>query len=193
MRGVLENLPGEWVERLSGKPHWALARSLRFLRVKGNLGETMRYESVRVTWGRAFLASVVAALSARPAAALVVASKIRLSKDPGFNPLSSSLIADFTAQECDFHGYTAGGYAPTYSGTVNLGAGIIGTTANVLPTCDSAAAPSPNTCYGWWSDDTVNVIMGEKFANGAFFVFAAPGDYLDLQVSLPFGLSQLAA
>lgn len=153
----------------------------------------MHYESQSVVYGRAFLATVLGALKVDPAAALIVAPKVRLTKDAVFNPLPSSLVADLELNEADFTGYTTGGYAPTLSGVVNLGSNIVGLTAGVLPTCSGAGAPSPNTVYGWWMDDGTNVIVAERFANGLFFTFQNPGDFLDLAIALPLALLQAAA
>jgi hypothetical protein len=153
----------------------------------------MHYEAKNVVYGRDFLSTMLLAIKTVPGAALLVAPKVRLSKDALFNPLPGSVIADFTANEADFSGYTAGGYAPTLSGVVNLGANLIGLAAGVMPTCSGAGAPSPNTVYGWWIDDGTNFVVGEKFANGLFFTFQNPGDFLDLAIALPLALLQAAA
>lgn len=150
----------------------------------------MNWQSRRVVIGAAWAALNVAAWATRAAAALVVTPKVRLNTSPAYNPQPGDALSVYTANEGNFTGYTAGGYTWTPSGQVNLGTGIIGVTGNVIPTCSGSASPSPNTIYGWWMDDGSNVIVAEQFGTGIFFTFANPGDYLDLQVSIPATLFQ---
>ena len=143
------------------------------------------YETQGVVYGRAFMATVLAALKTVPGAALIVAGKIRLSKDPAFAPTVDSVITDFTANEADFTGYTAGGYTVTLSAPLNQTTQILAVLCNALAIGGSPFTV-PNTIYGYWIDDGTNVVMAEKFAPpGATANFANTGDYLDLQVLLP--------
>lgn len=148
------------------------------------------YQSQNVVVGRNFAATILAALGTRPAAALLATPKVRLSMDPSFNPTPDSTVAGLAANEANFSGYTAGGYAPTMSGPVNLAGDISGVTANVLPIATTATPFVSATCYGYWIDDGVNVIVAEKFAGGVTANFGSVGDYLDLQVSIPVELAQ---
>jgi hypothetical protein len=148
------------------------------------------FSSLNTVYGKAFASTIIAALTTRPAAALLATVKIRLTTAAPFAPTPNNLIADFTPNEADFVGYTAGGYAPTWSAQVNLSGQIIGILANVTPICSSASSPSPNVVTGYWADDGTNVIVAEGFVGGLTFGFVNPGDFLDLQCNLPFQLYQ---
>jgi hypothetical protein len=146
------------------------------------------YKGQRAIWGRTFMATILAAFSARPGAALVVAGKLRLSNANPFNPTPDSTVASLAANEVTYSGYTAGGYATTFVGPVNfnpLEPGLI-VVQNFLAV---VAGPFvPDTAYGWWIDDGVNLIAAEPFAGGASAAFSSPGDWLDLVASMPFPL-----
>jgi hypothetical protein len=148
------------------------------------------YASQNTVYGKAFALTVLAALTTRPAAALFGTLKVRLVTAAPFAPTPNNVIADFLPNEATFVGYTAGGYAPTWSAAVNLSGNIVGIVTNVTPICTSASAPSPNVITGYWVDDGTNVIVAEGFPGGLTFGFVNPGDFLDLQVNIPFQLYQ---
>lgn len=145
----------------------------------------MDYASEEVVYGRTFLSSILAAFSTRPAAALVVTPKVRLSSDINFNPTPDNTVATLAANEATFSGYTAGGIAPTFSAVLRGGPDFQQLNAPVLFEAATADPFVPGNCYGWWLDDGTNVIAAEKFANGLVASFANVGDYLALDVYLP--------
>jgi hypothetical protein len=151
----------------------------------------MDYAARNVQLGAAYVASIVAAQGVRAAAALLVGSKLRLSKDPVFNPLYHTVIADLAALECTFTNYPAGGFTPTYVSPANVGDGIVGMVTNVIAELTAGAPTVGNVIYGWWIDDGVNFVAGEKMAVPGGVVLSAPGDYLSLLACIPFG-SQFA-
>lgn len=152
----------------------------------------MNYQSQRLNIGRTWAKSNVAAFKTDPGAALIVTPKVRLSGDPVFNPTSDSTLASLVAGEAIFSGYTAGGYAPTFSDALNIAADVVGEIANVIPTLATATPLVTATVYGYWMDNGADVIVSEKFANGITFTFALVGDFLDLQIVIPVMLSQKA-
>lgn len=141
-----------------------------------------------VVWGKTFLNSIVTALTVNPAAALIVTPKVRLSKDPAFAPDSSSTRAGLAANEADYDGYAAGGVAPVLSGAVNLAELVQGSIASVLFLGAGGAPFTGNTIFGWWMDDGADVIVAEAFPAGQEVPIASAGDFLDLEVVLPFPL-----
>lgn len=147
------------------------------------------YTARAVVYGRTFMNTIIAALLARPGAALVVGAKVRLSKDAAFNPTPGSAIADFSAHEADYTGYAAGGVALTIGAPLNLGANVQGTQESTLFTATGSTIT--NVVYGYWIDDGANVILAERFAGGATAQFAVAGDFLALDTRTPFGLLQV--
>ena len=150
------------------------------------------YTSQALVFGRAFMNTIMAAFAARPAGPLVAAgAKIRLSQDPTFNPTPNSNVAGLSTNEATFSGYTAGGNAVTLSGPVNASPTCQGELASTLFV--ATASTVTNNVYGYWIDDGVNVIVGERFAGGGIASFNTSGDFLDLQIVLPGQLLQAAA
>jgi hypothetical protein len=149
------------------------------------------FQSQNSVYGLVFAGTIIAGLTTRPAAALIVTPKVRLTKATLFNPQPGTLLADLTPDECDYTGYAAGGIAPTWSAQVNLSGSVIGILANVTFICTGSASPSPNTATGYWCDDGTNPIVMEAFGALGPFGFTSPGDYLDLQVNIPFQLFQV--
>jgi hypothetical protein len=147
------------------------------------------YVSQSPTYGRTFLASVIAALSARPAGALLTNGKLRLSKDPGFNPTENSHIADLTGGECDFSGYTAGGYTVTLGATLNVSGSALGAPDDILAVATTATPQVGNSIYGYWIDDGTNIVMFEVFAGGPIPV-AIAGDYCEVDLRVPLRFNQ---
>lgn len=150
----------------------------------------MNYQSQEVGYGRTFADTILAALKTVPGGALITSGKIRFSKDPAYDPTPASAIADLSAHECDFSGYTSGGYATTLSAPLNLSTVCGGVQCSALAIAGTASPFVPNTVYGYWLDDGTNVIAFERFAGGASMSIAAPGDFIDLQVFLPLQLAQ---
>lgn len=146
-----------------------------------------------VVYGRTFSDTILAALSARPAAALIAAGKLRLSKDPAFAPNPASTVAALAANEADFSGYVAGGSALALSAAVNLSPSIQGVTDVALFTAAVAVPFVSNAVTGWWVDDGANFVAGEAFPNGQTANFATPGDFLQLVAELPVNLLQATA
>ncbi len=149
------------------------------------------YVAQAVVYGRTFLNTLLAALLTRPAAALVVGAKLRLSKNPVFNPLPASVITDFTGLEADYTGYAAGGIALTIGAPLNLSGVIQGTEETTLFAATGSAIT--NSVYGYWVDDGTNVLFAEKFASGGIATFAIAGDFLNLSTRTPLGLLAPAA
>jgi len=148
------------------------------------------YQTQELVYGSAFMDTVIEALVTRPAGALVVTGKVRLSKDPAFDPAPGSVITDFTTHEADYSGYAAGGIAVALSAPLNVTTTIRGALTSALFVAATASPFVPNNVYGYWLDDGTNVIAGERFAGGGVASFGAPGDFLDLEAMLPFGLLQ---
>lgn len=151
------------------------------------------FTSQQVTFGKAFLNSVVAAWKTVASAALIATAKVRLSNNPGLVINPGLTIAELAANECAYSGYTAGGLAL-----------VVGAPANLSPTCQGAvtglqflaasASPFvPDTAYGYWVDDGTNFIAGEAFPGGVGFSFGAAGDFLELVLELPLQSTQATA
>jgi hypothetical protein len=151
-----------------------------------------QYSSVEVVYGEAFVKSVLAAYKTIPGGPLVSAGKLRLTSNPSFTPTPQSDLLVLEAEESDFSGYPAGGIAVVLTAPVNLST----VAAAVLFTgLFEAAAATPfvgGTVYGYWIDDGTNMICAERFDGGVGAPFAAPGDFLNLTVILPFMLQQPA-
>jgi hypothetical protein len=146
-----------------------------------------------VTFGKDFAKTIVTAWKTNPAAALIVGAKIRLSQDPAFAPTPLSDPADLETQECDFSGYTAGGYTPVLSAPLNLSTTQVGLDTEALAVAAAATPFVDNQCYGWWIDDGTNLIAGEAFGDAGPVAFASPGDFLALTIFLPLALALTVA
>lgn len=88
-------------------------------------------------------------------------SKLRLTKAP-FTPVPTTDRATFLANECDFDGYPAGGYAiAAYTGPLNFaGGGAVLTSPLVNIVYGPAGAPPVgNSVSGWWIDDTTPAVV----------------------------------
>lgn len=149
------------------------------------------YTTVGVVYGRTFMNTVLSVFKTASVPALIVAGKVRLSKDPAFSPTPDSTIASFTGQEATFTGYPAGGIAVSLTTNLFLTAGALGdlTTALYVDTGPAIG----NTIWGYWIDDGVNVIAAERFAGGFSVPMSLAGDFLDLTVILPMQLTQQAS
>jgi hypothetical protein len=149
------------------------------------------YASAQVTFGTAFLNTLMAALKTAPMNPLVNTAKIRLNTNPAFNPSPGDAISTNTANEADYTGYTAGGIAVSLSSPVNLSPTCQGVVASALFTATSASPFVSSVVYGYWIDDGTNVILAEKFAGGINVAFDAAGAFLELIVQLPAQAIQL--
>lgn len=149
------------------------------------------YVTVAPVLTSAFAKTVLAAYKTVPLAELIPTPKLRLSKDPLFNPGPESVIADFTPNEADFTGYPAGGSAPVLSAPFKFSLLLWGLQQTVVFASSGSAAQ--NTIYGYWLDDGSDVIIAEKFAGGQTAAFNDTGDFLALDVRVPFYLTPPAA
>lgn len=141
-------------------------------------------------YGRAFANTILAALKTAPADPLIDAAKLRLSQDPAYNPTPSATIAALEAQEADYSGYTAGGYAVVVPNPVNLSGSAQGVFLSQLLTATTATPFVDNVLYGWWVDDGANVIAYGRFNQDNPPGMGQPGDFIDLGVSLCMMLNQ---
>lgn len=146
-----------------------------------------------VVYGQSFLLTVVSALKTVPGGALVVAGKLRLSKDPAFNPTSASTISALAANEADYSGYASGGIAVVLTTGLLVGTVGVGAEAPAVFVAATATPFVPATVYGYWVDDGTNVIAAEAFGGGQSALFGAVGDFLALTLLLPFRFQQGAA
>ena len=86
----------------------------------------------------------------------LAASKLRLCKGPDFVPNQFTTRDALIANECDFDGYTAGGYAlVVWSGPgAASGGGAQITSPLVHPSYGPAGAPPVvNSVVAWWIED----------------------------------------
>jgi len=148
------------------------------------------FQSLQPTYGRAFIDTVLAAYKTVPGGALIVSPKLRLSKDPAFNPQPGSLIADLTPQEADFSGYTAGGYALVLSAPVNLSGSVEGVLSSATAISVPAGPFVSNNLYGYWIDDGTNMICGEAFGGAGPIPIGLAGDFAQVDVRLPLLFTQ---
>ena len=148
------------------------------------------YTAQQVTYGQAFVNTILAALKTVPGAALIVAGKLRLSNNPTLVLTPQTTIAALAANECAYSGYTAGGIAVVLSAPLNLSNNAQGVLTTGLFLAVTATPYVPDTATGWWIDDGTNFIVGERFAGNQVATFAAPGAFLDLIAELPIQLGQ---
>ena len=86
----------------------------------------------------------------------LAASKLRLCKGPDFVPNQFTTRDTLIANECDFDGYTAGGYAiAAFSGPSNVGGGGAALTSPLLHPAYGPAGTPPvvNSVVAWWIED----------------------------------------
>jgi hypothetical protein len=128
--------------------------------------------------------------------AALATSKIRLLKGPDFVPNQFTARATLLANEADFSGYTAGGYAlAAWNGPGNApGGGAQITSPLVHPAVDGAADPIvPNSIVGWWIDDDTAITPQVRLV-GIFNPprgMAQAGDIIDLVVQIVEGRNPL--
>lgn len=146
----------------------------------------MDYQCKSVVYGADWLATQIAAVPARAAAALVVAGKLRLSTDPNFTALPGTTIADLAAFEGAYSGYTPGGYAVTFTAQINITAQITGLGVRQLFLATAATPFVGETITAWWFDDGTNVVVQEKLLLPGPWAISGPGDFLQLLAYLPY-------
>lgn len=143
----------------------------------------MFYVTRSLTLSRTVGAALLAALLARPAAALLTTPTVHLfTGTPTLNP--DSVPAAFT--EPTFHGYAAV-VISALLGPVNLDSNTIGVHQEVDFLATTGGAISDNvTGYYITSGDGTVFYGGETFPTA--FGFAIPGDFLSLDVVFPLPL-----
>lgn len=148
------------------------------------------YVAQSVTLGQTFVNTILDALLTRPAGALIVTGKLRLSKDPSLVITPQSTRAALAANEADYSGYTAGGIAAVVSAPVNLSNNAHGVLVQGLFEATTATPFVSANVTGWWIDDGTNLIAGERFSGNQIAAFAAVGAYLSLTAMVPLQLIQ---
>ena len=148
------------------------------------------YTAQQVTLGRAFINTILAAFNTRPAGALVVTPKLRLSNNPALVFTPDTTIATLASAECAYSGYTAGGIAATVSAPLDLSTVCQGVFIQGLFEATPASPFVPDTATGWWLDDGTNFLVGEKFSGNQTAPFGVPGNFLALNATIPVQLNQ---
>jgi hypothetical protein len=135
----------------------------------------MLVQSLTPVMMKTTLDALLAALSARPAAALWATPNVHLFSNM-ITPTAESLLADFT--ECTFAGYAAVAL-PTLAGPVHLANDAQALLAEVNFIGGSVVAPGQNV-MGYYITDTTNALLYVAELFGAPIPIANPGDYLTL-------------
>jgi hypothetical protein len=148
------------------------------------------FQAQRIVLGRGITQALLDALSTVPTAALAATPKMRLSHDPAFAPISTSLPSELAAEEAMYTGYTAGGLAVLFGTPLNLSPSIQGITASITFEVGATAPTTPDSIYGYWIETTTELVCAEAFPTGLVFGMAAPGDYLTIVCAFALGLYQ---
>ena len=141
----------------------------------------MIFTSLLPTWRKAILDEMLAALSTRPAGALLTTPQVHLLGSAiVFN--ESTPIATFTAAESAFSGYTAIAL-PTLVGPINPNLQSTGLTADVT-FIGASPLTTPGTIYGYWIDHNTGAewVLAENLPTPV--PIANPGDFLTLNLIL---------
>lgn len=133
---------------------------------------------------RALLDALLAALSARPAAALLVTPFVHLFT-AGPAPITlDSVSADFTA--ATFTGSAAVALPLPLLGPINVDASDLGA-HNEVDFLATAVTPPGQTILGYWIDNAAasptEIYLAETFETP--ISIAIPGDYISLDVIFP--------
>jgi hypothetical protein len=133
---------------------------------------------------RALLDALLAALSTRPAAALLVTPFVHLFT-AGPSPITLDTVsADFT--EAAFTGSAPGALALPLLGPINIDASDLGAHNEVDFLC-TAVTPPGETILGYWIDNSATtpteIYLSETFQTPVSI--ATPGDYISLDVIFP--------
>lgn len=154
------------------------------------IAQVASYASQSITYGQAFLNTIVAAWKTTASAALIATAKVRLIHEASFTISPQTTIAQLAAQECDYSGYTAGGVALVVGAPVNLSLNAQGAVTGIQFLATAATPFVADTAYGYWVDDGTNMIAGEMFAGGVGITFASAGAFLELILELPLQVNQ---
>lgn len=134
------------------------------------------------TWIQATIATMLAALSARPAAALLSTPTVHLfTGNPVINP--QTVLATLTALEATFTGYAAAAL-PALAGPINLPGATYGMHGEV-DFIGGGSFSTPNTITGYYVTDTGNTILYGAEMLTTPVAIAHTGDYLSIDVILP--------
>jgi hypothetical protein len=145
---------------------------------------------------RQFYTKECAVAKAKDIQTALATSKLRLFKAPDLVPTTFTTRAELEAAECDFSGYTAGGYPlPVWTGPANNpGGGQALTSPLIHPAVDGAADPIiPNSVGGWWVEDKTAVSPQVRVV-GVFDPprsMSTPGDMIDWVDQIIEGLNPL--
>jgi len=142
----------------------------------------MSWTTTVMQWGRFVLSAIVAAFSARPAAALLPTVNVRLLSTNTVALNADSTVSALAAQEVAYSGYAAVTISTWTTVRTANGESAIG---SALFTATTATPFVPGTAVGYWLDDGTNFIGGEYFPAGVSAAFAYVGAYLALEVLLP--------
>lgn len=137
-----------------------------------------------------FAAEVVAAYTVNPAAALLVAPKVRLFQGAAFHPTPLTPLGDFTAAIATFTDYVE--KTPALVSPVSIaGAGrASGAVLDWLMTTDPAV--TGNTVRGYYVVDGTMLVGFEEWTGVDEVGMADVGDRLILELLLPFLYDQPA-
>lgn len=143
----------------------------------------MNRQSVSPAWRSLFLDDFLAALSTRPAGALLTTPMVKLLKSV-VTIRDDTAIADLAAAEANFSGYVAQAL-PTLAGPINPIPQCRGLLASVDFILASASPLVTNVIYGYYIDHGAGAdwVMAELFANPVNL--AVVGDAVALQLILP--------
>lgn len=150
----------------------------------------MYRQSKNLTWGRAAASTILNAFSVAPGGALIAAPTIGLWKSADFTPNSNTILAAFTAVQADFSGYAQQNL--TLSDVVNLSSGVIGVVGDVTFNSTDVDPFVQSTIYGYWIQSAGGIIAFEKFEANEEVPIGTFGDFLGLDVNVPFTLTQNA-
>ena len=140
--------------------------------------------SIMPQWTAVLIAAMMAALSTRPAAALLTTPTIELYSARILTPNQNMDYANFT--KCIFSGYAPDTVSLT--GPVNLATNFLGLLADAVFIATSASPFVPDTAMGYMlSDGASNVYLAEDFITPVGF--AGPGAFLNLDFVAPLALA----
>lgn len=146
----------------------------------------MIVQSLVPCWNAAFLDTMLAALSTRPAAALAPAISLHLFTND-YTPTPQDLAAAYT--EANFSGYAAASPTPSVPVSLsNLAEALLASATFVAVT---ASPFVPNNLFGYYFTAGGLLVMSERFAS--VVPIAGPGDFLELVGLLPLRAFQQAS
>jgi hypothetical protein len=141
-------------------------------------------QTTRVSTKRSLAAALLAALSARPAGALLTTPTLHLWTD-GPTPGPDFDIADYTL--ATFHGYA--GVALTLSAAGNLPNQALSVNASARFEMTAGSPANPGTVNGWIVTDGATA----DYFCGTFddpVPFAIAGDFVDVDLIIPIPMMQ---